>query len=556
MILKNTDFNPNCGEYLTLRVTIAEGTNFITLWVTNGAGLGSETNFMVVKSDLTLELTGTDGDLWNATVNVSGVISEPTYSVWVNGVQGTNYGDGTWSANNVPVSVGGVASFDMSASSGGGDPDSNTNMDKPAEIVTVQYGDGKSAIGLEQGWNHTTHTRTKNYNNNYIIDGNGQYASQGWVETVVDYDGDTASGGGWSDYVMSSTNPGVYYEHDIPDTGADYYGMGFIGGDEDSNYQISSVPDEDLDEMGDVGYTGYGDTGAWVTHYYANNVHWAWDKDGNHEDLTVDARMRMQLLTGGKAGSGKLNLFCISAWAQEYGAPAETSQWQGTQQWNIDSTRIMVMGKYLNTNGNAYVVLPDNSAPDLDLEIPGVRHYNAAAGVQKYHSHFEVFVHQPWPNYPNDIFDPDAVPLGYPIVNGFDPGHAWWELVTEAPREAIYYFSKNHSGRWANSEVGFEAATTLNWLIVLSGECPTAPGKFPYYTSDPKDVQRTYNIGFPGLLGGLNHCENIYWNTPVYNLCNNNCVNQTFITGGAAGVLLPNDWDPEDFGFDLPPSDP
>jgi hypothetical protein len=116
MILKNTDFNPNCGEYLTLRVTIAEGTNFITLWVTNGAGLGSETNFMVVKSDLTLELTGTDGDLWNATVNVSGVISEPTYSVWVNGVQGTNYGDGTWSANNVPVSAGGVASFDIRGS--------------------------------------------------------------------------------------------------------------------------------------------------------------------------------------------------------------------------------------------------------------------------------------------------------------------------------------------------------------------------------------------------------------------------------------------------------
>jgi hypothetical protein len=273
----------------------------------------------------------------------------------------------------------------MSASSGGGDPDSNTNMDKPAEIVTVQYGDGKSAIGLEQGWNHTTHTRTKNYNNNYTMDANGQYASQGWVETVVDYDGDTASGGGWSDYVMSSTNPGVYYEHDIPDTGADSYGMGFIGGDEDSNYQITSVPDEDLDEMGDAGYTGYGDTGGWVSHYFADKVHWAWDGGGNHEDLTVGARIRQKLLTGGRGKSGLQNLFCISATGTvKNGEPAETSQWQGTQELGVDYTTIQVNGMNLGADGNLWVMEPDDAAPDVVVTIPGVRHFNACPGVQEY----------------------------------------------------------------------------------------------------------------------------------------------------------------------------
>jgi len=35
--------------------------------------------------------------------------------VWVNGVKGHNNGDGTWYANNVPVTPGGVASFTIIA---------------------------------------------------------------------------------------------------------------------------------------------------------------------------------------------------------------------------------------------------------------------------------------------------------------------------------------------------------------------------------------------------------------------------------------------------------
>ena len=50
---------------------LAEGTNWVTLWVTNSAGLSSETNMAVVKNDITLALTSIDGDLWQATVNVS-----------------------------------------------------------------------------------------------------------------------------------------------------------------------------------------------------------------------------------------------------------------------------------------------------------------------------------------------------------------------------------------------------------------------------------------------------------------------------------------------------
>jgi len=43
---------------------LADGTNWVTLAVTNAAGLGSVTNFTLSKSSLTLALIAISGDLW------------------------------------------------------------------------------------------------------------------------------------------------------------------------------------------------------------------------------------------------------------------------------------------------------------------------------------------------------------------------------------------------------------------------------------------------------------------------------------------------------------
>ena len=140
------------------------GTNWITLSVTNAAGLGSQTNLAVVQSTMTLAINNTDGNLWQPTVNVSGVISDPTYQVWVNGVQGTNNGDGTWNAYNVPVSSSGVASFDLSAKNASGNPDATTNFYKQPEIViqsATWSADTLSYMGALEGWE--TNSVTGNY---------------------------------------------------------------------------------------------------------------------------------------------------------------------------------------------------------------------------------------------------------------------------------------------------------------------------------------------------------------------------------------------------------
>jgi hypothetical protein len=131
-------------------IPLHEGTNLLTLMVTNSAGFSSETNISLVKNDMTLSLNSIDGDLWLPTVNASGSISDTSAAVWVNGVQGINNGNGTWSATNVPISSSGVASFDMSAiPSGGGDPDASTNVDKPDEIIIMKGDEKWTTIPLE-----------------------------------------------------------------------------------------------------------------------------------------------------------------------------------------------------------------------------------------------------------------------------------------------------------------------------------------------------------------------------------------------------------------------
>jgi hypothetical protein len=140
------------GNLWVQGLPLNEGTNFVTLTITNAAGFSSATNFTVVKSDMTLALTSIDGDLWLPTVNVSGIISDPNAAIWVNDVQGTNNGDGTWRVDNVPVSSGGVASFDVSTiPPGEPDPAVSTNVVKEDKMI-LQSAKWDNGDYLRTGW--------------------------------------------------------------------------------------------------------------------------------------------------------------------------------------------------------------------------------------------------------------------------------------------------------------------------------------------------------------------------------------------------------------------
>ncbi len=101
------------GRFWVQNVPLNSGTNAVTLIATDAAGNTTTTNFVAIKSPVTLTVNPVtpDSQLWQARVNLTGTISDTSYAVWVNGVKGHNNGNGTWSASNVPVDAGGTASF-------------------------------------------------------------------------------------------------------------------------------------------------------------------------------------------------------------------------------------------------------------------------------------------------------------------------------------------------------------------------------------------------------------------------------------------------------------
>ena len=100
-------------------------------------------------------------------------------------------------------------------------------------------------------------------------------------------------------------------------------------------------------------------------------------------------KARHVLFTGGKALLKRKSLFRINVTAYQYGEPPATP-WLDTPATQLDPilARMKVLGwwifrKQLDGSGDVYVALSDNSQKDLNLNIPGVKHYRAEATVQK-----------------------------------------------------------------------------------------------------------------------------------------------------------------------------
>jgi hypothetical protein len=105
------------GTFWLENLPMTAGTNSYTITIRDAAGNTTVTNISAVQSALVLTINpvGDNSQLWQTTVYLTGTISDPTYAIWVNGVKGHNNGNGTWSANNVPINNGGTASFTATA---------------------------------------------------------------------------------------------------------------------------------------------------------------------------------------------------------------------------------------------------------------------------------------------------------------------------------------------------------------------------------------------------------------------------------------------------------
>ena len=90
------------------------GQNTVTLTATDVAGNTSTAGITVNQSAVIVTMDPLPSGQWNQpSVSVGGRISDASYSLTVNGVSATVNNDGTWSADNVPVSSTGTAVFDV-----------------------------------------------------------------------------------------------------------------------------------------------------------------------------------------------------------------------------------------------------------------------------------------------------------------------------------------------------------------------------------------------------------------------------------------------------------
>ena len=85
------------GNFWLENLPLNAGTTVFSISVTDVVGSNTVTNISITQSAVTLTMNDVslDPQLWQPTIYLSGTISDPNCTVWVNGVQGANYGT-TW----------------------------------------------------------------------------------------------------------------------------------------------------------------------------------------------------------------------------------------------------------------------------------------------------------------------------------------------------------------------------------------------------------------------------------------------------------------------------
>ena len=273
----------------------------------------------------------------------------------------------------------------------------------------------------------------------------------------------------------------------------------------------------------------------------------------------------VKLKTGGKSTSKLRNLFCLNASAYLENTAGIETNWEGSEasgdlldglfsqftaplSWkmvpiyeysNVPPQSISI-GSYgsMVTNGGAggwvgkkYLILPDGSDIDVTPNVIGYDNYAFYISSQpKYNSYFDIFVQQANPGYSLIFYNPTN-----------DVGHAFWRFRTDAPSDALQYISQNLTG-FIDQKWGFYP---LNGLF-------NAPGILQNDNSHSSNIQRTFSIGFPDLLQGLEYTRGLSNAPPIYVLSAFNCVGATRGAGFATDVFgLPWDESPQNFGVML-----
>ncbi|HSY20034.1 MAG TPA: hypothetical protein VK815_16940, partial [Candidatus Acidoferrales bacterium] len=420
------------GVFWVDNLPLGDGTNWLTLNVTNSAGFPATTNILVVKStmNVTMNPVSDDSQLWQPTVSVTGTVSDSSYAVWINGAIATvtpDDGDtgGTWSADNVPVTPGGVASFDMTAYPPDEAPDAslsgdglnprtanataaNTGPDKPVRLYVASY-TCKEHVEVHPGGHGVNADGTPRYSfQSDVVQTSGPLTwtdGKGGGSSFSDDSSISASGtsddrNGSSTVVEIYKWPASKWPNMVAgtETSTGFEGLLFFDYED-----LIASPLAIAQAFQSGGYLTIAqehckmdDKKTGQTSYSLPDGSHHWAQDNVVYSRTADTVMK--LYTGGRALSQQQNLFCLSAKARRTQGmklkpnllgPAVYWEWDLPPIWgpesDVASTDITVDGQPLGADGNQWRLYKDDDTRIVTPQVKNQDYYTFTVGQQKYY---------------------------------------------------------------------------------------------------------------------------------------------------------------------------
>jgi hypothetical protein len=402
------------GNFWVENMVLANGTNYLTLTVTDAAGNVTTTNITVDSGSLSLNINDpTPDQLWSNAIPVTGTISDSSdYTVWVNGVKATLNGNGTWSANNVYLPTGGTAVLQARAIPNSDNNGNGTGGTGGGPVTYANLGNPSSPSALDADVQIDKPVRL--YVSSYTLNETGTFDQSDYYtdadgEPVIPYGltspwyhdvATAATTGSWQDGAAGSAN---YTYHDVYSS---IYGTGTNDQWDNVVYQQTLYPDVEVasfdrseDEYGNpmplfwescnistplTDHTG----AALIQPEYFDGVNY--DLQTIKETENRHAQAVIKLFTGGKGIPGNHNLFSLTATATsgtfcKDPPPGGLINLSCAPTPPIPPTSIM-MGElgYLGSDGNLFVALPDNVTKTVTPTVSGSQYYTFSASAVKH----------------------------------------------------------------------------------------------------------------------------------------------------------------------------
>lgn len=368
------------GQFWVQNLPLHSGTNTVALSAQDVLGHTTTTNLTLIQSAVTVTID----PVVAGQVTVTGTVSASGYSVLVNGVAATVSGT-NWSAQIAPVTIGGGTVAAIAVAGAG--PTNQTQT-----LVTPPQGVYMQTYNLHDYWHF------------YFppLAGGGTNV----IETKIDW---TNGVGGQGYY---------YWKNDFATWDNDQYFWPTV------LWPQWQSPGPTLWQWNSSTTNWDVTTNATTLNSYLQGEHCDMSSSVLGAPFTTQRRTadaEYELATGGPLGSTNLNLWVLSATARAY------TNAQDSVGVAVPPNQI-ALGNFgnLDTNGNLYVVLPDNDPDVITPRVPGKDKYSFTVGAQKY----TLLSYTQHPALANTNRDRTTIGVGEEVNLSGMPTNTIWNVST------------------------------------------------------------------------------------------------------------------------------